>query len=48
MATHLDHHIDYQRDDPHKQASLARRYGWSILLYASFAALAILLLLAMR
>ncbi|MEO8700265.1 MAG: hypothetical protein ABI867_09485 [Kofleriaceae bacterium] len=26
-------------DDPRQQESLARRYGWSLLLYATFAGL---------
>jgi hypothetical protein len=30
---------EYIHDDPHAQEPLRRRYGWSILLYATFAAL---------
>ena len=46
MPTHLDHPIYY--DDPHKQEPLHRRYGWTTLLYATFAAFIILLFLMVR
>ncbi|HEU0037093.1 MAG TPA: hypothetical protein VFQ53_41065 [Kofleriaceae bacterium] len=39
--------MEYIEDDPHHQESLLRRYGWSALLYVTFAALLVGLFLMM-
>jgi hypothetical protein len=41
-------HMDLYTDDPRKQEPLARRYGWSAVLYLSFAAFIVLLFFLVR
>jgi hypothetical protein len=48
MPTHLDMPLRYEHDDPHAQEPRARRYGWTILLYVSFAVLITILFLMVR
>ena len=48
MATHLNMPLEYEHDDPRRQEPRGRRYGWTALLYISFAVLITIFLLMVR